>query len=1640
MKAFGTSRLRRILSAVLAVVLALPSTVWMPRVAGAVSDPEFSHFAPEGWATLNSPSGVTVAADGSIWVADVQDHVVRKLSAEGSVQMVLGTVGVASTAQGQFQTPYSVAASPDGKLWVAEARNPGRLQAFDQVTGEFLLEVTTAGGGTALRTLVGVATDSSGNVYVVENQTSGTLTACVHVFGPEGVWARDIGYYSSVNPAADRALYRPRDVAVDSEGSVYIVDQGATTRPTYRRVQKFSSTGTLLAKSPSNIWSSYYLWGISSGPGGAIYVADGANLPAGKVHRVNNDLTGLAESWTAPYPTDVSADGNGDVISIAQVSKTLLRWRKSDSVWQAVNALDASPSGNKPGEFSAPRRLAAGASGHLYVADTGNRRVQKLESSGTPSSSVEYVSPSTGATLSPVSLALEPEGTVLVGYDEGAIVRFDADLGGAALLAEAAVGRPAGIAVTRAGSIFVADSTWNCFHEIASDGASLSRYPADDAAGTMDGDFSSPQGIGVSGDGSLWIADTNNHRLQRMSPAGEWLATVGSYGSGADQFKSPSDVIVGSDGSLWVADTGNNRIHRRTASGASSWVSPYTAVGVGVNRFSGPEGLAAGPSGEVYVADTGGSHLMRARGVIGVDTTPPGVSVTGVPDGWAQGPVPVSIVASDNGSPVPVLYSLDGSEPSIVATEVISVSQEGTVTIRYSSSDGAGNVTAGSVQVFVDSTAPVLSDDAPSEWVDHAVEISISATDALSGVDRIEYRLPSGEWTEGTTFTVDAEGSTLVDVRAWDVAGNVGTSTVEVGIDSSGVSVSDDAPEGWQSAPVTVHLTASNGAPIYWGIGAEEPVRPYDAEAGVRVEDEGVTTINYAAELVGGGLTLTRMANVTIDLSAPTVACDAPTEPVRGPRTVRFTGEDAYSGVLYTEYRMSGVGDWVVGDRVVLTSEGVNVVEYRAVDVAGHVSGVSTATVTIDNTAPDATDDAPSGWVGGVCSVTLSVVGDGSIFYSTNGTAPTLEYAAPIEVTAPGTTRIRYYARDAAGNSGPEHSAYVRIDATAPGVVTDAKASYDSSASIRITSSDFQSGVATTAYRFNDGAWTSVAASDVVAGPFSVPGTHTLDYRATDAVGNATTGSVGFEITAPIIPDLESPVTSATGIPEGWSRTSATISLEATDDVSGVASTWYSFNGDQPSEYGEPIVVDEEGVYTLEYWSEDHASPPHIEQVSTATVSLDWTGPSAPPQFGAYPVRPTSLDLSWSPSTDNVSGVDHYRVLSGGSLVATTTATTCAVTGLLPDQRVNYDVVAVDMAGNESARSSVSILTPYEESVAAMATTGSPVSCVVGVDRIKGDGEPGSAIVRFGTVSETGDVMVGRLRSLPGAAPENMRLVDSGFSVAFSGVRGGQIALVMPYDERVPASRAKQFRVKTLSGGAWADVPFAVDTVAHTVTAFPTGLGTVWVFEPATLSTTARLTTASTVVTAYGSKARITASLVDASGTALPGFRVDLYRWTGSSWARQDAMTGVSGAPGTYACDVSPYAGAKTTFRVVLASNGLYSATPATTIALPKTWVGTPVAPSVAYSTRYFTVAGFLKPRHAAGSDPVRIYRWRYENRVWKSYGYVLARAWDYSSYTKYARSVRLPYKGWWRLRSYVPADSLHAAAWSSGYDTVLVK
>ena len=123
---------------------------------------------------------------------------------------------------------------------------------------------------------------------------------------------------------------------------------------------------------------------------------------------------------------------------------------------------------------------------------------------------------------------------------------------------------------------------------------------------------------------------------------------------------------------------------------------------------------------------------------------------------------------------------------------------------------------------------------------------------------------------------------------------------------------------------------------------------------------------------------------------------------------------------------------------------------------------------------------------------------------------------------------------------------------------------------------------------------------------------------------------------------------------------------------------------------------------------------------------------------------------------------------------------------------------------------------------------------------------------------------------------------------------------------------------------------------------------------------------------------------------------------------------------------------------VVTADVTLTAIYKSTAVVLLTAHVSNPMAPALMKHSTSYKVWGSMAPKQTVGSHTVRIYRYkRTASGSWKSYGYVCATM--MSGHT-YCRAILLGYAGAWRLRAYTPADRVHSAAWSAGYDYVTVK
>jgi uncharacterized protein (TIGR03663 family) len=124
--------------------------------------------------------------------------------------------------------------------------------------------------------------------------------------------------------------------------------------------------------------------------------------------------------------------------------------------------------------------------------------------------------------------------------------------------------------------------------------------------GTRPGTFDEPRGLAVDANGFVYVADSKNNRIQKLSPDGKPMTTWGQEGNGPGQFKDPCGVAVGSDGFVYVADTWNHRVQKFDADG--KFIAEWKAD----PGFWGPRGIAVAPDNSaLYVTDTGNKRVVK---------------------------------------------------------------------------------------------------------------------------------------------------------------------------------------------------------------------------------------------------------------------------------------------------------------------------------------------------------------------------------------------------------------------------------------------------------------------------------------------------------------------------------------------------------------------------------------------------------------------------------------------------------------------------------------------------------------------------------------------------------------------------------------------------------------------------------------------------------------------------------------------------------------------------------------------------------------------------------------------------------------------------------------------------------------------
>ncbi len=605
-------------------------------------------------ARLSGPEGVAVDGLGNVFIADTQNNRIRRVDAASRLITTVVGSGIAGFAgdggpatSAQLNRPLGVAVDGLGNLYVADSQN-NRIRRIDAQTGlietvagnanEGYVEDDVLATSTSLHKPSGVAFDSDGSFLIADTANHrirrvDAVTKIITTFAGTGT----SGDGGDGGAATDAELKNPRGVHVDSiTGEVYVAD---TANHRLRRIDAsgvistvagtgddgdLGDGGPALDAQLSNPYS------VARNADGDLLIADTTNH---KIRRIDGTETistvlgtgspsvprdgAAATSAKLSAAAGVVVDGAGNVYLSDQRGQVVLR---VDGATQAIFRVAGTGRAGFSGDgelavdarLRGPRGLALAPDGSLYLSDSNNGRVRRVDTS-------------TGV-ITTVAGGGSPAGN-----------------GDGGLATEAKLIFPYGLAIDDAGHLYIADefearvrrvdAVSGIITTVAGGGAPAEGIGDGELA--TDAELLGPDGLAVDSLGNLFIADARHGRVRRVDAVSGIITTVAGGGSPPDglgdggaataaQLSHPQDVSLDGAGNLLIADSDHGRI--RLVDAETSEISTIAGSGGPPDTGDGgpavdatmwePWAVGVDGGGHVLLADGYGGHLRR----VDVDT------------------------------------------------------------------------------------------------------------------------------------------------------------------------------------------------------------------------------------------------------------------------------------------------------------------------------------------------------------------------------------------------------------------------------------------------------------------------------------------------------------------------------------------------------------------------------------------------------------------------------------------------------------------------------------------------------------------------------------------------------------------------------------------------------------------------------------------------------------------------------------------------------------------------------------------------------------------------------------------------------------------------------------------------------------
>ncbi|MFY0594756.1 hypothetical protein, partial [Roseivirga sp.] len=642
-------------------------------------------------AEFSNLQALAVDANGNVYVAESGSHSIRKITKDGNVTTFAGsgTAGYAdgTGTQAQFDFPQGVAIDANGNVFIGDKKN----HRIRKITPEGVV-TTFAGSGavgfdSGTGTLAtfnspqGLSFGPNGNLYVADQLNHSirkvTPAGFVDVLAGTGTSGFQDGNVAEFNA--------PSDVVIDENGVVYVADK------LNRRIRKIASgvtttlagngsTGFVNGAGSNARFGSPFSLAISNV--GNIYVADETNhrirsvSPSGEVSTVaggetSGALNGVALNATFKNPRGITSDDKGNFYiadrTNAQIRKLVgtsyvLSGDPSASLGTHAVSLKATDTngGESTQAFNVEISLGSVSftSSPVTVVNSNEEYVYQIQTSGT-TGEARNVAGTTLPSWMHFTSSLGSNVKTLAGVTSssgntdgpGTSAKFD---------------NPTGMAVDDLGNVFVVDRSNHRIRKIALDG-SVTTF-AGSSSGYVNGTgtnakFNNPRGIVIDKSGNLFVTDTNNGRVRKITPDGVVTGFAGSGAFGTNdgtgtlaKFASAYAIAIDESDNLYVTE--QYRIRKITPEAvvstlAGGSISPGFVNGTGSDaRFGLMTGIAVADDGNIYVAGQQ-NNVIRKITQAGVVTTLAGSGTSGFSNGTGTSAVfnsPSGIAIADNGN------------------------------------------------------------------------------------------------------------------------------------------------------------------------------------------------------------------------------------------------------------------------------------------------------------------------------------------------------------------------------------------------------------------------------------------------------------------------------------------------------------------------------------------------------------------------------------------------------------------------------------------------------------------------------------------------------------------------------------------------------------------------------------------------------------------------------------------------------------------------------------------------------------------------------------------------------------------------------------------------------------------------------